>query len=88
MGARVVDNEDGSEELRTDVEDGSKGDVVLGVSRALRFVDMLSSMLALERRRKSRSTRVLKQNCGVSSAGAAVGFDIIRRRGDVESGVG
>jgi hypothetical protein len=75
MGARV--NEVGSEGFRIDVEDGSNGDVVDGVSRALRFVDMLSSMLARERRRKSRSTRVLKQNCGVSFAGAAVGLDIM-----------
>lgn len=77
IGARV--NDVGSEGLRIDVDEGSKGDVVDGVSKALRLVDMLSSMLALERRRKSLSTRVLKQNCGVRF-GAAVGLDIIRGR--------
>ena len=78
IGARV--NEEGNDGFRTDVDWGSKGDVVLGVSRALRFVDILSSMLALERRRKSRSTRVLKQNCGVKFVGVVVGLDIINGR--------
>jgi hypothetical protein len=48
--------------FRIDVLEGSKGVVVLGVRRAFRFVDILSSMEARERRRKSRSRRVLKQN--------------------------
>lgn len=55
---------------------------------------MLSSMLARDRRRKSRTTRVLKQNCGVSCEGVAVGLDIIngfgsrvgRGRGQDETG--
>lgn len=66
--------------LRTDVDAGSKGDVDDGVRRALRFVEMLSSILERDSRRKSRSTRVLKQNCGVNWAGADVGFDMIRDR--------
>lgn len=76
MGARV--REEGRDGLRTDVEEGSKGCVLDGVSRALRFVEMLSSILARERRRKSRSTRVLKQNWGVSCDGVVVGLDIMR----------
>jgi hypothetical protein len=76
IGARV--NEVGNEGFRIDVDEGSNGEVVLGVSRAFRFVDMLSSMLARDRRRKSLSTRVLKQNWGVRFAGSSVGFDIIR----------
>lgn len=75
IGARVSD--EGREGLRTDVEDGSKGCVLEGVSRAFRFVEMLSSMLARDNRRKSRNTRVLKQNCGVSWVGVAVGSDIM-----------
>ena len=74
IGWRV--REEGREGLRTDVEAGSKGDVLDGVSKALRLVEMLSSMAARERRRKSRSTRVLKQNCGVSGGGG-VGRDIM-----------
>lgn len=87
MGARV--NDEGSEGLRIDVEAGSNGEVVEGVSSALRFVDMLSSMLARDRRRKSRTTLVLKQNCGVSCEGVAVGLDIISGLGfGVGSGEG
>lgn len=78
MGCRVR-SEEGSVGLRIEVDDGLKGDVDAGVSRAFRFVDMLSSMLARERRRKSRSTRVLKQNCGLSWAGGVVGCDMISR---------
>ena len=79
IGARV--NDVGNEGFRIDVEDGSKGDVVDGVSKAFKLVDILSSMLARERRRKSLNTRVLKQNCGVSFVGAVVGLDIISGRG-------
>ena len=60
MGARLSD--DGREGFRIEVEAGSNGDVVEGVNSALRFVEMLSSMLARDSRRKSRTTRVLKQN--------------------------
>lgn len=75
MGARVKD--DGRDGLRIEVEAGSNGEVDEGVSSALRLVEMLSSMLARDRRRKSRTTRVLKQNCGVSCDGVAVGLDMI-----------
>lgn len=57
---------------RVEVEVEVKGRVVLGVSKALRLVDMLSSIVDRDRRRKSRRTRVLKQNCGVSG-GSCVG---------------
>jgi hypothetical protein len=60
---------------------------VLGVSNAFRFVDILSSMEARERRRKSRSRRVLKQNWGVN-LGGAVGWDIMRRGADGLGGGG
>lgn len=62
--------------LRIEVEFGSKGDVLAGVMRALSVVEMLSSMLARERRRKSRSMRVSKQNCGVRG-GVGVGLDMM-----------
>jgi hypothetical protein len=61
--------------------------VVLGVSNAFRFVDILSSMEARDRRRKSRSWRVLKQNWGFN-LGRALGWDIIRRGADDLGGRG
>lgn len=69
-----------------DVEAGSNGDVDDGVSKALRFVEILSSMLARDSRRKSRSTRVSKQNCGFNCLGMEVGWDIISGRGLAEGG--
>ncbi len=75
MGWRVRD--EGRVGLRTEVELGSNGDVEAGVIRALRVVDMLSSIEARDSRKKSRRTRVLKQNCGVR-AGVGVGLDIMR----------
>lgn len=50
---------------RTAVEDGSKPSRA-GVKSAFRFWVIESSIVDLERLRKSRSTRSLKQNCGLS----------------------
>ena len=71
--------------MRTDVDEGLKGEVEEGVTRALRFVLMLSSMRLRDSRRKDRSDECEKQNCGVRfdcgvggrdiiSAGAGAGF--------------
>jgi hypothetical protein len=75
MGWRVRD--EGRVGLRTEVECGSNGDVEAGVMRALRVVEMLSSIEARDNRRKSHRTRVLKQSCGVRG-GVGVGLDIMR----------
>lgn len=48
--------------VRVDVDRGSKGDVLEGVSRALRLVEMESSMVERERRRKARRALGEKQN--------------------------
>lgn len=50
---------------RVEVEEGSKPRCA-GVRRALRLVEMESSIWERERRRKSRRKRVLKQKMGVS----------------------
>lgn len=89
IGWRV--KELGRDGLRMDVDAGSKGAVLAGVINAFRFVEMLSSMLARDSRRKSRNTRVLKQNCGVSSAGVEVGLGMIsssEREFGLETGFG
>ena len=52
--------------LRMEIEEGLKGEVDEGVTRALRFVFILSSTRERERRRKERREDVEKQNCGVN----------------------
>ena len=59
------------------VESGRKGDEVEGVSRALRWVEMVSSMLEREMRRKSRRRRGWKQNWGVNGVGTGGGWVIM-----------
>lgn len=65
IGVRV----EGRGEEMIVVEEGEKGVVVEGVRRALRDVEMVSSMVERERRRKSRRARSWKQNWGVRVGG-------------------
>lgn len=67
VGRGVCDGGRG-EEMR-DVVDGVKGEVMDGVRRALREVDMVSSMAERERRRKSRRARSWKQKVGERGVG-------------------
>ena len=51
------------------VDDGVKGDVVEGVRRLLRCVEIVSSSVLRESRRKVRKASGWKQNCGVKVGG-------------------
>ena len=51
------------------VDKGLNGDVVDGVTRLLRCVDIVSSSAPRERRRKVRKASGWKQNCGVRVGG-------------------
>ena len=65
IGVRVL----GRGEEMADVEAGENGELVEGVRRAFKCVEMVSSIDERDNRRKSLSARSLKQNCGVKEGG-------------------